>query len=281
MISGSRRTTSGMAPISPTASCTIICVAAGISWGSAAISPSASPMISWIALSASCGRLWIRKSASCVTSVVASSVIGPMLAVTALTTLCSSPIAAGSSVVTSPGSLLAIVPTSLVMTSLTTGMAFSTSPITSSSASSTVSSSSSISPGISSGVTPSCSAWATLPMLLAAASTSGWNAGIITRPMLFLSAVPVAFIFCMESSKDPILLRFSSENTVPMAAASLPRSLKALLPAWISGFSSLALFPKSAMAAASRSLSFSILPSASIADQNTVSLSSRLPLASL
>ena len=137
--------------------------------------------------------------------------------------------------------------------------------------------SSSSSSSSSSGLTPSCSAAATLPMLLLAASTRGWKAGIITRPMLFFSAVPVALNFCMESSKAPILSRFSLLNTVPMASASLPRSRQARLPASISGFSSLALLPNSSMAAASRSVGFSIFPRASMASMNTSSLSRRFP----
>ena len=95
--------------------------------------------------------------------------------------------------------------------------------------------------------------------------------------MLFFRAVPVALKRCMLSSKAPIFARFSSLKTVPMAWASLPISRQARLPASISGFSSLALFPNSSMAAASRSVGFSICPRASMASQKMSSLLRRFP----
>ena len=276
-ISGSRATSCGSAWIRPTPSCTTASIPAGISSGSAAIRPSASPLISCTADRASVGRFSIRNLPRLVSRLVASCVIGPMFAVTASTTLCSRFIAAGSSVLARAGSLAARLPMIFVSMALSTGMASSAMSITLSSAPVTVSSSSSTSAGISSGATPSCRALATLPMLWLAASTSGWKAGISTRPIEFLSAVPVALKRCMESSKAPILARFSSEKTVPMALASLPRSRQALEPASIRGLSSLALLPNSCMATASRSVSFSILPSASMASQKTSSVLLRFP----
>ena len=95
--------------------------------------------------------------------------------------------------------------------------------------------------------------------------------------MLFFSASPVEVKRCMLSSKAPILARFSSLNTVPMAWASLPISRHAALPASISGFSSLALSPNSSMASASRSAPASMLCSESMASQNTSSVLRMLP----
>ena len=279
-ISGILAIRSGIACTRPTARLAIISTPAGISSGSAAMMPSSSPFTSCMAASASCGMFWIRKSARLRTRFVASSVMGPMLSVIAVTSDLSRSMAAGSSVLISPGSRCARAPTACVRAPLITGSASVTISATSSSAPVTVSSSSSIRPGISSGDTPSWRAAATLPMDVVAASTSGLNAGIITRPMEFLRAVPVALNRCIESSKAPIFCRFSSLNTVPMAWASLPRSFHALLPASIRGLSSLADFPNRSMAMASRSASLSILPSASMASQNTSSVSRRLPFES-
>ena len=276
-ISGSFSTTLGMASTRLVPSLTIISTAAGISSGSAAISPSARPISRSVAAVVSVGRFSIRKPARLVSRLVAISVMGPIFLTTASTTACSRSMAAGSRVSISPGSSSAMVLITPVAVVLMTGIISSTWPRMSSSAVFTVPSSSSASPGSSAGLTPSCSDLATLPMLSLAASTSGWKAGISTSPMLFFSASLVAFIFCMESSNDPILARFSSLKTVPMASASLPSSFHALLPASISGFSSLALLPNSSMASASRSAGFSILPSCSMMSQKTSSLLRKFP----
>ena len=279
-ICGSFSTSRGMPWIRPSASFTIIWMAAGSSSGSASMMPSTTPSSSLPAASISSGRLSIKKPATLVTSSVASSVSGPMLSVIPVSTLCSSSTAAGSSTRVSPGSASAMWFTIRVTSLVTMGSLSSTMSSTSSKASMAVLINSSSSSSSSSGLTPSCSAAATLPMLLLAASTRGWKAGIITRPMLFFRAVPVALNFCMESSNAPIFARFSLLKTVPMAWASLPMSRQARLPASISGFSSLALLPNSSMAIASRSTGFSILPRASMASMNTSSLSRRSPLKS-
>ena len=226
------------------------------------------------------GRLSIRKPATCVTSSVASCVSGSTFSRMASTTPCSRFTAAGSSTRSIPGRASATWVTIPPTRRVTTGRLSSTSFSTSSKASMAVFISSSSSPSISEGLTPSCSAFATLPMDPAAASTRGLKAGIITRPMLFFSAVPVALNRCMESSNAPMVSRFSLLNTVPMASASLPMSRQARDPASISGFNSFALLPNSSMAIASRSVGFSILPSASMASISTSSLSRRLPLKS-
>ena len=107
-ISGSFSASLGIPWISPSASFTIISMAAGISSGSASMMPSTSPSSSLPPASKRPGRLSISRPATLVTSSVASVVSGSTLSVIPLITLSSSCTAAGSSTRVSPGSASAI-----------------------------------------------------------------------------------------------------------------------------------------------------------------------------
>ena len=133
---------------------------------------------------------------------------------------------------------------------------------------------------MSSGWKPSFSATAIWLIAPVAVSTSGWNIGISEVPIAVLTASPVAVNRCSESSNEAIAATASSENTSPIDSASSPRASRPSLPAAISGLSSCALLPKIAIAAASRSVGFSMRPSASIASRNTSSESRSWPLLS-
>ena len=101
--SGTLPTRSGMPCTRPVAIFTTASMPAGISSGSAAMIPSSSPPTSSPAALTRVGRFCARKLARLVTILVASSVIGPILAATASTIVCSSPIAAGRMVFIKPG----------------------------------------------------------------------------------------------------------------------------------------------------------------------------------
>ena len=85
----------------------------------------------------------------------------------------------------------------------------------------------------------------------------------------FLSPPALAFNFCILSSNAPSRCSCSPLITTPKASASCPSCLKASEPASMIGFSSCADFPNSSIAKASRSVSFGIFPSASMASQYT------------
>ena len=172
-ISGSFATSFGMPLISPAASFTTMVMPALSSSGSTSKMPSSSPSISVSALSANAPAFSLSRLARLCTSEEANAVIGPMLAVMALTTLFSSCMAAGSSFVSSPGSRSASAPATCVTAADTMGSASSINPATSSSAPLTMFSSPFRMPGSSSGSSPSCKATATCPMALVAVSISG------------------------------------------------------------------------------------------------------------
>ena len=101
--SGTLPTRSGMPCTRPVAIFTTASMPAGISSGSAAMIPSSSPPTSSPAALTRVGRFCARKLARLVTILVASSVIGPILAATASTIVCSRPMAAGRMVFIKPG----------------------------------------------------------------------------------------------------------------------------------------------------------------------------------
>ena len=102
-----------------------------------------------------------------------------------------------------------------------------------------------------------------------------------TVPKRFPSADVVAFALSIASESVFKLSSISCERINPASSASAPNSSSASTPPRISGFKSCADFPKISIASASRSVSFSICPSARIVSANTSSLSRRLPFASV
>ena len=202
-------------------------------------------------------------------------------AVMASTRLVSSPTPAGISMSTSPGSISATVPTMPVTACMAAGIAWRIVPMKPVSTPLALPSTLRMIFSSSPGCRPSARALLTSAMASVAASTSGPKAGATTAPMVFFSPSPVYWNFCMLSSKAPRAERASSPSTPPSWCACLDTSRSASPPAVISGFSSLALLPNSSMARASRWVSFSMAPRASMASANTSSLSRSSPLESL
>ncbi|MPN21334.1 hypothetical protein SDC9_168713 [bioreactor metagenome] len=90
------------------------------------------------------------------------------------------------------------------------------------------------------------------------------NIGNRTVPRAFFAPSAPTFRYCNWSSNSPKALSASSLRTYPASLACFPSSCIFSEPASMRGFSSCALFPKSCMAIASRSVSFWIWPSASM-----------------
>ena len=119
------------------------------------------------------------------------------------------------------------------------------------------------------------------PRSVTLSSANIWRWGSSTVPSMFLAAALPALSRWMLSSNLPRAFSESSLITAPIRFASSVSSAIPAEPCAIKGFSSWADFPKICMASTSRSVSFDTLPSASMVSQYTVSLSRRLPLASV
>ncbi|MPM74069.1 hypothetical protein SDC9_121054 [bioreactor metagenome] len=98
-------------------------------------------------------------------------------------------------------------------------------------------------------------------------SASVCSCGRSTVPITRCAASEPCLSRCTESSNAPNFSIVSSLSTAPMRFASSVNAAMPSLPLSISGFKSCALFPKSCIASASRSVSFDTCPSASMASQ--------------
>ena len=93
--------------------------------------------------------------------------------------------------------------------------------------------------------------------------------GRAIKAAAFFSPPNPALSCCNLSLKAPSAFRLSPDITAPIASASSPYALKASEPASMIVLSSVPLLPRSVIASASRSVSFSICPNASITSQYT------------